>query len=82
MNIRLVSDWRTILTKAWSIRFTITSAIFSALEFIVPLIQPGEVQRGLFAGVAFIVSIGAAGARVLAQKEITNASPNSDQVAK
>ena len=80
MIVSLIPDWKIVLKKAWSVRFTIASAVFSALEMIVPMIQPGEVQRGLFAGVAFLISIGATGVRVLAQKEVPNAQTNPNSV--
>lgn len=76
MNLQLVEDWRTILKKAWSVKFNVAAALFGGAELAVALYQPEGVPRGAFAGIAFMVSICAAGARVMAQKEmITVAVP-------
>lgn len=73
--MKLIDDWQAILKKAWSVKFSIAAAILSAAEFTVQLVQPEGVPKGMFAIVAMLVSIGATGARVLAQKEITDAPP-------
>lgn len=73
--MELVENWQGILKKAWSVKFNIAAAIFGALELVVALVQPASVPHGVFAGIAFCVSIAATGARVLAQKELTDAAP-------
>lgn len=69
--MRLLDNWQEILTKAWSVKFNIASALFGGLEVGVQLIQPAGIPNGLFAGMAALISIMATGARVLAQGEKT-----------
>jgi hypothetical protein len=65
----LLSDWRCVLRHAWSIRFSVLAAIFTAAEVVVPIF--GDVlPRGLFVILAFTASIGAALARLVAQPEM------------
>lgn len=73
--MELVEDWQAILKKAWSVKFNIAAAVFGALELVVALVQPAAVPHGVFAGIAFFVSIAATGARVMAQKELADATP-------
>ena len=73
-NITLGKDWKTVLKKAWSIRLIILAAVLSAVEvwlqvFGAPLWMP----LGVFAGLSALTSAGAFAARLVAQKEITNA---------
>lgn len=71
--MQLVENWQAVLTKAWSIKFTIASILLSALEVAVQLVQPAGIPNGIFAAFAGAVSVGAATARIVAQKELTNA---------
>jgi hypothetical protein len=70
--MRLVEDWRTVLRKAWSVKFNVAAAICGGGEIAVQIWQPTSIRPGVFAGIAFIVSIAATAARVMAQKELTN----------
>jgi hypothetical protein len=72
MRINLVDDWRTILRKAWSVKFNVLAAICSGAEIAVQIWQPAGVRPGVFASIAVCISIAAAGARVMAQKELSN----------
>jgi hypothetical protein len=68
-KIVLLEDWRRIARRAWSIRLSIVAAVFTAAEVVVPLF--GDVlPRGVFVLLAFIASIGAAVARLVAQPEV------------
>lgn len=71
--MQLVEDWQKVITKAWSIKFTIVSIMLSALEVAVQLVQPAGIPNGIFAGFAGLVSVGAAVARIWSQKEFANA---------
>lgn len=73
--MELVEDWKAILQKAWSVKFNILAAVFGGLEVAVALVQPEGVRHGVFATVAGVISVVAIGARVMAQKEITNEKP-------
>lgn len=72
--MRLIDDWRLILRKAWSIKFVIAAAILSGAEVAVAWLQPFGMPNGMFAAGAGVVSVFAFGARMLAQKEIQDAS--------
>ena len=72
-KICLLDDWRRVLQRAWSIRFSLLAAAFTAAEVVVPLF--GDVlldvmPRGAFVLLAFAASIGAAIARLVAQPEM------------
>ena len=72
-KICLLDDWRRVLRRAWSIRFSLLSAAFTAAEVVVPLF--GDVlldvmPRGAFVLLAFAASIGATVARIVAQPEM------------
>lgn len=72
-KICLLHDWRRVLRRAWSIRFSLLAAAFTAAEVVVPLF--GDVlldvmPRGAFVLLAFAASIGATVARIVAQPEM------------
>lgn len=68
---RLKSNWRDVLRYAWSVRFIALAGLLSAVEFILPMFMDSPpIPRGLFAAFAFIVSIGAFAARLIAQKTV------------
>ena len=73
MNARpqlcLLDDWRRVARQAWSFRFSLVAAVFTAAEVIVPLFSD-VLPRGLFVLLAFSASIGAAIARLVAQPEM------------
>lgn len=73
--MQLVENWQAILQKAWSVKFNIAAALFGGIEVAVTLVQPAGAPHGLFATIAFVASICATGARVLAQKELSGAVP-------
>jgi hypothetical protein len=68
-KIVLLEDWRKIARRAWSIRLSIVAAVFTAAEVVVPLFGDA-LPRGVFVLLAFIASIGATVARLLAQPEV------------
>jgi hypothetical protein len=68
-KIVLLEDWRKIARRAWSIRLSIVAAVFTAAEVVVPLFGDA-LPRGAFVLLAFIASIGATVARLLAQPEV------------
>ena len=68
-KICLLDDWRKIARRAWSIRFSLLAAAFTAAEVVVPLF--GDIlPRGVFVLLAFAASIGATVARIVAQPEM------------
>lgn len=70
---KLNPAWKTILVKAWSIRFTVLAAILSGLEVGFALINPDAfgIPQGTFAGGAALCSAAAFIARIVAQKGLT-----------
>lgn len=53
-KIGLLDDWWRVLRRAWSIRFSLLAAAFTAAEVVVPLF--GDVlPRGAFVLLAFHV---------------------------
>ena len=72
-KICLLDDWRRVLRRAWSIRFSLLAAAFTAAEVVVPLfgyVLLDVMPRGAFVLLAFAASIGATVARIVAQPEM------------
>jgi hypothetical protein len=67
----LADDWRSILRYAWSLRLIALATLLSAIEFALPMFMADPpVHRGVFAALAFVVSIAAAIARLVAQRSV------------
>lgn len=73
----LLQNWRRVLRRAWSIRFSLLAAVFTATEVVVPLlgdalqdVMQDVIPRGVFILLAFVASIGATVARLVAQPEM------------
>ena len=67
--MKLYSNWKNIVRKAWSIKFIILAGILSASEVILPLFFD-YFDRGTFAVLSFIAVSGAFISRIVAQKDI------------
>ena len=67
--MKLYSNWKDIVTKAWSIKFIILAGVLSATEVILPLFFD-YFDRGAFAVLSFIAVSGAFVSRIVAQKGI------------
>lgn len=66
--MKLSSNWRLILRKAWSVRFVVLSAVFSAAQLVIPVY--GDVlPRDVFALLSALACAGAIIARVITQRE-------------
>lgn len=70
----LLDDWKSILRKAWSVRFMIAASLLSGLEVALPFmkeaLEPLDVVKpGTFAVLAALTSAAAMVARVLAQPD-------------
>jgi len=67
----MLSNWKDILKRAWSIRLIILAGILSGAEISLPLIEPFfDIPRGVFAGLSFVATTGAFIARLLAQANL------------
>jgi hypothetical protein len=65
----LYDDWRTILRKAWSIRFMALAGMLSGVEIILPVFA-AEIPQGIFAALSFVAVSAAFVARLVAQKDV------------
>lgn len=68
----LITNWRDVLRKAWSIRLLIAAGILSGAEVALPLL-PLPIPAGVFAGLSAFTTAAAFVARLLAQKDLSNA---------
>jgi len=69
--MRIGRKWRSVLTRAWSVRLMILAAILSGAETAITL--AGNflgLPAGLFALLAFLATCAAFIARFIAQKDI------------
>lgn len=67
--MKLYTNWKKIVRKAWSIKFIILAGILSASEVILPLFFD-YFDRGTFAVLSFVAVSGAFITRLIAQKDI------------
>lgn len=65
----LIDNWRAVALRAWSMRLVVLSAILSGAEVALPLFSDA-VHRGTFAGLAIVVSMGAAISRLISQPKL------------
>lgn len=71
--MRLVTNWRAVLRRAWSVRLTLLAALLSGIEVALPLVGDRlPVPPGIFAGLSFIITAGAFVARFVAQKDVSD----------
>lgn len=64
----LVENYRAIVAKAWSMKFTFLAAIFSAMEVSLPFFAPLDlVEPGTMAILALAASAAAGISRIIAQ---------------
>lgn len=69
----LVSNWRDVLRKAWSVRLMILAGLLSGLEVALPLIDGlYDIPRGLFAALSGVTVAGAFVSRLLAQRGLSD----------
>lgn len=67
--MKLYSNWKDIVKRAWSIKFILIAGVLSASEVILPLFFD-YFDRGTFAVLSFIAVSGAFISRLIAQKDI------------
>lgn len=70
--MKLISDWRQVLKRAWSVRLMILAGLLSGIEVALPLI-PLQIEPGWFAALSAIFTAAAFVARLLAQRNMSNA---------
>ena len=70
----LLTNWPRVLRQAWSIRFSLLAACFTAAEVVLPFLDD-ILPRGLFMLLAFVASLGATVARLVAQPKMYEVEP-------
>lgn len=68
--MKLISNWRDVLRKAWSLRLMVLAALLSGAEIVLPLFSEA-LPRGLFSLLSFLTVAGAFVARFIAQKGLS-----------
>ena len=69
MKFPLVENWKQILLKAQSLRWTLVAGLFGGFEMLLPAFMD-VIPRGRFAAAAMLACIGSMLARVKAQPEM------------
>ncbi|NBT61381.1 MAG: hypothetical protein EBT02_06340 [Planctomycetia bacterium] len=67
--MKLYSNWKDILRKAWSIRFMVIAAILSGIEIILPIFGD-QIPKNLFAILSFFFVAAAFISRIVAQRDV------------
>ena len=73
MKLNMIEDASHVWHRLWSLRLTALSAALSAAEFALPMVPDGVAEfvgRGKFAAAAFVLSMAAAGARLVSQPKL------------
>jgi hypothetical protein len=70
--MKLYPNWKTLIKKAWSLRFMAVAGLLSGCEVALPFMSEYVPQglRGWFAGLALVLTAAAFWARLVAQKAI------------
>ena len=70
--MRLIDNWRAVLTHAWSIRLMLLAGVLTGLEAAWPYLDGlFLLPRGMFAALSGLVSAAAIFARFVAQKPLS-----------
>jgi hypothetical protein len=72
VNLRLYGNWRTILRRAWSLRFMALAAILTGCEAVVMVtgVDWIPLPHGARLGLLFVVIVAAFVSRLVAQKDV------------
>ena len=65
--MKLIDEWKWVVSQAWSQRLMYVSALLSGVEVLLQFTAP-RYPSGLFAAAAGAVTVAASVARVVAQK--------------
>lgn len=68
-----IDEWKTIVKKAWSIRFIVAAFVMSSGEALLPYFYD-DFPRGIFAGLTVFFTGGAFVARLMAQQGVNDAA--------
>jgi len=73
--MKLIDNWRAVISKSWSFWLMIASAALGAAELTLPLFN-GVFPQKLFATASMLVGIAAAVARVVYQASMHDEKPD------
>lgn len=66
--MKLISNWKVVLTQAWSIRLIVIAGILTGLEMLVPMLpEMIGMSNQLYSALIFVVTVAAFIARLIAQ---------------
>lgn len=68
MKPRLIPEWRRVLNKAWTVKFSLLSGVLGAAELALQIF-PTSIPQGMFGAASVLVAAVIPLVRVLAQKE-------------
>lgn len=68
MKPRLIPEWRRVLNKAWTVKFSLLAGLLGAAELALQIF-PTSIPRGLLGAASVLVAAVIPLVRVLAQKE-------------
>lgn len=75
--MKLNTDWKKLLLRAWSIRFILLAGFLSAVEIILPLFA-NDIPRGTFAALSGMATMGALVSRVVVQRGLDEKEDEDD----
>lgn len=67
--MKLYTNWKEIVKKAWSIKFIILAGILSGVEVILPFFAE-SIPRGTFATLTLLSVSGAFISRIVVQRDL------------
>ncbi|KRW94256.1 hypothetical protein [Paracoccus sp. MKU1] len=86
-TLKLIPNWRYVLTRAWSVRFAVLAALLSSVDWLhgtldasLPILQavlPSEYE-GTLRFLITLCIVASAVSRLLAQIGITHAEPEKE----
>lgn len=68
MKPHLITDWRVILRKAWSVRLMVLSGLFTVAEVLLPLYSDAF-PRHIFASLSVAAVVGGMVMRFVSQED-------------
>jgi hypothetical protein len=80
--MKLIYDWKAVLTQAWSMRLMLLAGAFDILARAIPHLEQGFVSPEMCKNLSLIALVGAGVCRLLQQPELANARPSPNQISK
>lgn len=67
--MNLITDWKRLAPRLWSVRLALLSAALAAVELVLPLLQ-SEFPPRVFAALSFVTALSSAAARIVQQRSL------------